>query len=118
MEVNYFLGPRQQIRLTMQYNGLKAYEDRFWQANSDSVEFLAPVEKPTNTSDSFVVSRMTFQARYRWEIAPLSDLFLVYTRGSNLPRDSFDSYADLFAQTWNQPIVDFFAFRLRYRLGS
>lgn len=118
MEFNYFIGPRQQIRFTMQYNGLKAFEDRFWQANSGSVEFLAPVDKPNATSDNFTVSRMTFQARYRWEIAPLSDLFLVYTRGNNLPRDTFDNYADLFAQTWNQPIVDFFAFRLRYRLGS
>jgi hypothetical protein len=102
----------------MQYNGLKAFEDRFWQANTSSVESLAPVAKPNTEPDDFVVSRMTFQARYRWEIAPLSDLFLVYTRGSNLPRDTFDTYADLFAQTWNQPIVDFFAFRLRYQLGS
>lgn len=61
---------------------------------------------------------MTFQARYRWEIAPLSDLFLVYTRDSNLPRDTFDSYSNLFARTWNQPIVDTFAFRLRYRFGA
>ncbi|MFT4714708.1 MAG: hypothetical protein ACI9HA_003725 [Dinoroseobacter sp.] len=118
MEVNYFISPRQQIRFTMQYNGLKAFEDRFWQANTSSVESLAPVAKPNTEPDDFVVSRMTFQARYRWEIAPLSDLFLVYTRGSNLPRDTFDTYADLFAQTWNQPIVDFFAFRLRYQLGS
>jgi len=118
MEFNYFIGPRQQIRFTMQYNGLKAFEDRFWQANPNSVDFLAQVEKPNATADDFVISRMTFQARYRWEIAPLSDLFLVYTRGSNLPRDNFDTFSGLISQTWNQPIVDTFAFRLRYRLGS
>ncbi len=118
LEVNYFIGPRQQIRFTMQYNGLKAFEDRFWQSSPVGAEPLRPVEKPTATSDNFSISRMTFQARYRWEIAPLSDLFLVYTRGSNLPRDTFDSYSNLFAQTWNQPIVDTFAFRLRYRFGA
>ena len=118
VEVNYFIGPRQQIRFTVQYNGLKAFEDRFWQSSPVDAEPLTPVAKPDDTADDFVISRMTFQARYRWEIAPLSDLFLVYTRGSNLPRDSFDSYSDLIAQTWNQPIVDTFAFRLRYRFGS
>ena len=71
-----------------------------------------------NGYEGELLKGMTFQARYRWEIAPLSDLFLVYTRGSNLPRDSFDSYPDLIEQTWNQPIVDTFAFRLRYRFGS
>ena len=118
LEVNYFIGPRQQIRFTMQYNGLKAFEDRFWQSSPVGAEPLTPVAKPNDTPDDFVISRMTFQARYRWEIAPLSDLFLVYTRGSNLPRDSFDTYSDLFARTWNQPIVNIFAFRLRYRFGA
>jgi len=118
LEVNYFIGPRQQIRFSLQYNGLKAFEDRFWQSSPDSVEPLQPIAKPTSTPDDFVISRMTFQARYRWEIAPLSDLFLVYTRGSNLPRNTFASYADLIEQTWNQPIVDTVAFRLRYRFGS
>lgn len=118
LEVNYFIGPRQQIRFTMQYNGLKAFEDSFWQSTPTGAEALTPVAKPNDTSDDFVISRMTFQARYRWEIAPLSDLFLVYTRGSNLPRDTFDTYADLFARTWNQPIVNTLAFRLRYRFGA
>ncbi|MCG8416034.1 MAG: DUF5916 domain-containing protein [Pseudomonadales bacterium] len=118
MEVNYFIGPRQQIRFTMQYNGIKAFEDRFWQSSPVGAEPLTPVAKPNTDPDDFVISRMTFQARYRWEIAPLSDLFLVYTRGSNLPRDSFDTYSDLFARTWNQPIINTFAFRLRYRFGA
>lgn len=118
LEVNYFIGPRQQIRFSMQYNGLKAYEDRFWQSSPEGADPLRPIDKPTTTPDDFVISRMTFQARYRWEIAPLSDLFLVYTRGSNLPRDSFDTFPDMIERTWNQPIVDTFAFRLRYRFGS
>ena len=118
LEVNYFIGPRQQIRFSWQYNGLKAFEDRFWQSSPDEVEPLMPIPKPTETSEDFVISRMTFQARYRWEIAPLSDLFLVYTRGGNLPRDSFATYPELIEQTWNHPVVDTFAFRLRYRFGS
>ena len=62
--------------------------------------------------------RLTFQARYRWEIAPLSDLFVVYTRGSNLPTDSFETFQDLLVQSWTDTIVDTLAIKLRYRFGS
>ena len=47
---------------------------------------LVETEDVTAGSDDFAISRMSFQARYRWEIAPLSDLFFVYTRGGNLAR--------------------------------
>jgi hypothetical protein len=82
------------------------------------LDFLQDTQKPGDQSDNFVISRLTFQARYRWQIAPLSDLFLVYTRGSNLPRDEFMPFQNLFEQSWNDRIVDTIAFKLRYRLGS
>ena len=97
---------------------MKAFEDRFWQVNKSSTEFLEPVAKPNDESDDFVISRLTFQARYRWEIAPLSDLFIVYTRGSNLPGDSFETFQDLLERSWTDKIVDTLAIKLRYRFGS
>ena len=81
-------------------------------------EFLHDVAKPNDTPDDFVISRMTFQARYRWEIAPLSDLFVVYTRGGKLPRRSFLTFQDMLKQSWNMPVVDTLAVKLRYRFGS
>ncbi len=117
-EMNYFISAWQQLRMTIQWNSLKAFEDRFWQVSSNQLDFLQPVAKPNGTPDDFVISRLTFQARYRWEIAPLSDLFLVYTRGSNLPSDEFDTFPNLLEQAFNDRIVDTFALRLRYRFGS
>ncbi|MDA9901193.1 DUF5916 domain-containing protein [Gammaproteobacteria bacterium] len=117
-EVNYFITAQQQLRFTMQWTALKAFEDRFWQVNVGDLDFLQNTLKPSDQSDNFVISRLTFQARYRWQIAPLSDLFLVYTRGSNLPRDEFMPFQNLFEQSWNDRIVDTIAFKLRYRLGS
>ena len=115
LESNYFISARQQFRLVMQWNALKAFEDRFWQVNPNRLDFLQPVPNPDDMPDDFVISRMTFQARYRWEIAPLSDLFIVYTRGSNLPNDSFMTFQDLLEQSWNERIVDTVAMKLRYR---
>ncbi len=118
LESNYFISAKQQFRISMQWNSLKAFEDRFWQVNPKRVKHLSPVVNPDNDPDDFVISRLTFQARYRWEIAPLSDLFIVYTRGSNLPGNSFFTFQDLLEQAWNDRIVDSFAIKLRYRFGS
>ncbi len=118
LEMNYFISAWQQLRFSMQWTALKAFEDRFWQVNPASTEYLTPVAKPDDESDNFVISRLTFQARYRWEIAPLSDLFVVYTRGSNLPSDSFETFQDLLERSWSDKIVDTIAVKLRYRFGS
>jgi hypothetical protein len=118
LESNYFISAKQQFRVSMQWNSLKAFEDRFWQVNPKRLKHLSPVVNPDNEPDDFVISRLTFQARYRWEIAPLSDLFIVYTRGSNLPGNSFSTFQDLLEQAWNDRIVDSFAIKLRYRFGS
>jgi hypothetical protein len=118
LEVDYFITAKQQIRISTQWTALKAFEDRFYRVNTERNGPLIPVANPDNQPDDFVISRLTFQARYRWEIAPLSDLFVVYTRGSNLPRNSFFEFQELFEQSWNDRIVDQFAIKLRYRLGS
>ena len=118
LEMNYFISAWQQLRFTMQCTALKAYEDRFWQVDAQNTTFLQPVAKPNTDSDDFVISRLTFQARYRWELAPLSDLFVVYTRGSNLPSTSFNTFQDLLERSWSDKIVDSFAVLLRYRFGS
>jgi hypothetical protein len=116
--LDYFISARQQLRFGLQWTGLKAHENKFLQVNPDRIERLRQVSKPNLNSDNFIISRMTFQARYRWEIAPLSDLFIVYTRGGNLPGTMFDEFTGLFREAWNEPVVDTLVVKLRYRLGS
>jgi len=72
----------------------------------------------TATNGDFAISRLTTQLRYRWEIGPLSDLFVVYTRGSNLPNRVDDVFADLFDDALSTPIVDVYVVKLRYRFGN
>ncbi|MDH7943333.1 DUF5916 domain-containing protein [Pseudohongiella sp. SYSU M77423] len=116
--LDYFISARQQFRVGLQWTGLKAFENKFLQVNPDRVEELREVPKPDAESDNFVISRLTFQARYRWEIAPLSDLFVVYTRGGNVPGGLFDEYTGLLSESWQDPVVDTLVVKLRYRLGS
>ncbi len=116
--MDYFISAKQQLRFSMQWTGLKSQEDRFWKVDANELRNLRPVAKPNLVSDDFIISRMTFQARYRWEIAPLSDLFVVYTRGSNIPGTMYDDYGGLLSEAWSEPIVDTIVVKLRYRLGS
>ena len=97
--------------------GIKAFEDRFYEV-PDNPGNLVRVDKPDVETDSFSVSSLNFQARYRWEIAPLSDLFVVYTKfasDNDLPLDNFSEILD---QAWSNPIANQLVVKLRYRLGS
>lgn len=116
--VNYFINSKQQFRLAVQWTGIKAHEDKFYRIDQSDVRRLTRTPKPNATPDDFTVSRMSFQARYRWEIAPLSDLFVVYTRGSNLPSDVGSEFQDLLFDAWSERISDTWVVKLRYRLGN
>jgi hypothetical protein len=118
INASYFITAKQQFRLALQWTGIKAHEDRNFRIDQTDVRHLIPIAKPNAVSDSFTVSRMSFQARYRWEIAPLSDLFIVYTRGSNLPTDLSSEYQDLLFDAWSERITDTWVIKLRYRLGN
>ncbi len=118
LEVDYFFTARQQLRMTAQWIGIKSFErDRFRVPPGDgTLEPVAPA--PGDTARDFSISRMVLQARYRWEIAPLSDLFVVYTRGSDLPSDVSLGFDDLLRDSWTDRAVDVFVVKLRYRMGS
>lgn len=122
VSVEYFFSARQQLRLSFQYIGIKAAEKDFYRIPSRPDD-LIPTTKPTGPgareSYDFSVSQYTLQARYRWEIAPLSDIFLVYTRQADL-RTALDdeTFSDLFDNAWQDPLADVFVLKFRYRFGS
>ncbi len=118
LAVDYFLSARQQLRLTMQWAGIRAEENEFFEVPIGDGDLLRRVKGPGEPSDDFTISQLTAQLRYRWEIAPLSDLFVVYTRGSNLPDRGYDTFGDLFEDALTEPVIDMFVVKLRYRFGG
>ena len=122
LTVDYFISARQQLRLGFQWVGIKAREHEFFNIPADPGD-LIPTAKPTGPgfrpSYDFSVSQYSFQARYRWEFAPLSDVFLVYTRQSDIGAAlGDDSFADVFQDAWDRPLQDVLVFKVRWRLGS
>ena len=118
LDSEYFISAKQQLRISLQWVGIRAREDDFYRV-PDSPGDLIRVSKPPGPTDDFSLSRMSFQARYRWEIAPLSDLFIVYTRLTNKSNRLIDQdFQDIFKDGWEDPIGNLIVVKLRYRLGS
>ena len=125
--VDYFLSARQQLRLTMQWAGIRAEEQELWQIIEGEDELQPRTRLEGEANDDFTISQLTMQLRYRWQIAPLSDLFVVYNRGSNLANaydldDPFarprDGFGELYRDAFTDPLVDMLVVKLRYRLGG
>jgi hypothetical protein len=122
LAVEYFISARQQVRLSLQWVGIKAQERDFFSVPGQPGD-LIPTAKPSGVNDpatyDFAVSQYAFQLRYRWELAPLSDIFLVYTRQANLRSALGEAgFNDLFDNAWEDPLSDVFIMKLRYRFGS
>ena len=58
------------------------------------------------------------QLRYRWQIVPLSDLFVVYNRTGGLPNSGRrGNFVDLLDDSFATPHEEGVLVKLRYRFG-
>ena len=116
--MDYFLTARQQLRATLQWTGVTADEIDSWLLPDEVGELLPREHDEDEELTSFTISRLTAQLRFRWELAPMSDFFLVYTRGANVPDLEVATFDRLFREALREPIVDLWVMKLRYRFGS
>lgn len=116
--VDYFISARQQLKLSFQWVGIKAEEDKFYLIDPVPGDLITTT-KPAGPSDSFSFSQLSMQIRYRWEIAPLSDIFVVYTRAADKSAALGTSdFSEVFDNAYHEPIGDSLVFKIRYRIGS
>ena len=120
VDFSYFFTARQQLRMAFQWVAIRADEGGFY-GMPDAPGFLVQRQKGMDEgSDDFAISRMNMQLRYRWEIAPLSDLFVVYTRNAAAPYAAAvgRSFGDLFSHTLDETTGENVVVKFRYRFGS
>lgn len=116
LAIDFYPTAKQQLRLVLQWVGIEAIEDRFYTLQSNPGRLIEGA-KPVGPGNDFSISTLNFQVRYRWQIAPLSDLFIVYTKGDSR-RIGRDSFSNVFQASWRDPLADQLVIKLRYRLGS
>ena len=110
--LNWFSGNKHEIRLKSQFVALQA--DNPQSLISDSGGYLYDSDDLIKPFTQGVVS---FQVRYKFEIAPLSYLYLVYSKGgANYDEDEDYSKSEIFNQPWNNPSDEVYSikFRLKY----
>jgi hypothetical protein len=74
--INWTIGDKQEFRVKLQALGVDAPLRQAWRAAADGT----PVPSNDPVGD-FSLSNFGFQIRYRYELKPLSDLYVVYGRG-------------------------------------
>jgi hypothetical protein len=118
LSIDYFFSAKQQFRVSLQWVGIQAQEDAFYRIPANPGSLIA-VSKPAGPSDSFSLSQVSLQARYRWEIAPLSDIFVVYTRLADQSAALGSSdFSDIFTNSYDEPLANLLVIKIRYRIGS
>lgn len=116
LDFNWFLSHNHQLRLSMQWAGVRAREAGFFTIPVGDGD-LEPAPR-TRADHDFTVSLFTAQLRYRWEIAPLTDFFLVYNRGNALPDQTDSPFNDLFDDVLHDPFIDSVIAKLRWRFSN
>jgi hypothetical protein len=116
LNVDWFIAAKHQLRFSLQWAGVHADEQGFFAVPLGDGP-LVPTQR-TLPSHDFTASIVTAQLRYRWEIAPLTDLYVVYNLGNELPDDHLVPFSDLFGDALTSPIVESFVVKLRYRFGN
>ena len=116
LKMDWFMAPSHQLRVTLQWAGVRAEEQGFLAIPLGDGDLVpAPRTRPDH---DFTISILTAQVRYRWEIAPLTDFYLVYNLGNTLANRFDSSIDDLFQDGFDDPIVESFVAKLRYRFGN
>ena len=114
---DYFPSARQQFRVALQWVGVHAHDTDYYRL-PDRVGALVPSTDGTDADDAFTISELALQVRYRWELAPMSDLFVVYTRHASLPSAVDEGFVGLFSNALYEPIAEQLVVKVRYRLGT
>jgi hypothetical protein len=116
--LDYFFNARHHFRASLQWVGIKAFEDNVYQIPANPGDLVPTTKVPGEPADDFDISTVNFQLRYRWEIAPMSDLFLVYTKNGNRRGPPIYDFASMFTDVYKDPIAEQLVLKLRYRFGS
>jgi hypothetical protein len=108
--VNWNFGNKQELRVKLQTLAVGA---KLRQAYEISPEGRAI---PTNEHvDGLGVANLGFQIRYRYEIAPLSNLYIVYNRGG-YEEDTEDAVGSQFRRGFGLKDIEEGLVKVAYRL--
>ena len=111
IDMNWFKGNKHEIRLKSQFVALEADNPR--SLASDINGYLI---QSNSEVKSFTKGIASFQLRYKYEIAPLSYLFVVYSKGGDDYEDETDrGTSSILKSPWENPSDELFSIKFRLK---
>ena len=111
IDMNWFKGNKHEIRLKSQFVALEADNPRG--LVSDINGYLS---QSNSEVKSFTKGIASFQLRYKYEIAPLSYLFVVYSKGGDDYEDETDrGTSSILKSPWKNPSDELFSIKFRLK---
>ncbi len=111
IDMNWFKGNKHEIRVKSQFVALQADNPR--SLASDTNGYL---RQSNNEVKSFTKGIASFQIRYKYEIAPLSYLFVVYSKGGDDYNDETDrGTSSILKSPWQNPSDELFSIKFRLK---
>lgn len=108
---DWYPSTRSEFRLKFQWVGIDAEVISGYQLGPRGDLLVS-----SSPSSSFSLSDTALQLRYRYQLAPLSDIFLVYSRGGYFDSESGDEGPlTLFDDGWSGRQVESLIAKIRYR---
>lgn len=107
------LGRRQELRVKLEAIALDARLRQAWR--------VAPDGEPVASDDpvpDFTLQNLGFQVRYRFEVAPLSDLYVVYGRGGLAVEDGSRPLAELLGDATSLRDAEQLLVKFSYRFAN
>ena len=101
LDIDWFPGNNQEFRLKAFVYAIKANNSRAFEVNPSGYMSSSNINV-----DDFQLSEIAFQIRYKYEFSPLSNLYVVYTRGGKSSGELQDSFDGLYANAWNKQTLD------------
>jgi len=110
--LDWIPAPRHELRVKWQWIGIDAELRRAYR--TDAAGNLRP---SSDAIAPFTVNNLGLQVRYRYEMGPMSELFLVYARGGyNFIDDDERGVRELFRDMTDVRDADQFLIKVRYKL--
>lgn len=111
LSLNWYPSARSELRTRLQWVALRARGLEGYRNDADGR--LLPIGTAPR---DFTRSVLALQVRYRYELAPLSEFFAVYSRGGFAAgSEAEEGFGGLWSQALDSTTADQFALKLRYR---
>jgi hypothetical protein len=110
LDFNANFSQRQELRFRLQWIAIDAQANNQYQLNTDG-----NLQLTGNEINDFSLSNTALQIRYRYEVAPLSNIFIVYTRGASVFNEFSENLNSLFSPGFSHVNSDNFIIKFRYK---